>query len=88
MNQVSDKIRAFFEDFGRANNAFAPELLAPHVSDPVVGADPNGALQVMRKEDYLAGIANSRAYLHALGFQFVKLVPIEETPPEYALYNG
>ena len=35
MNQVSDKIRAFFEDFNRANNAFDPNLLAPHVSDPL-----------------------------------------------------
>ncbi len=26
MNQVSDTIRAFFEEFERANNAFAPDL--------------------------------------------------------------
>jgi hypothetical protein len=80
VNQVSDIIKAFFEDFERANNAFEPDLLAPHVSDPLVGADPNGALQVVKKEDYLAGIAQSQAYLHTLGFQFVKTVPVEETP--------
>jgi hypothetical protein len=35
-------------------------------------------MQVMKKEDYLAGIASSREYLQSLGFQFVKLVPVEE----------
>ena len=80
MNQVSDKIRAFFEDFNRANNAFDPNLLAPHVSDPLVGADPTGVTQVISKEDYLAGTAKSQAYLQSLGFQFVKAVPVEEIP--------
>ena len=35
MNHISDNIRAFLEDFNRANNAFDPDLLAPHVSDPL-----------------------------------------------------
>ena len=80
MNHVSDKFRAFFEEFERANNAFAPDLLAPLVSDPLVGADPNGVIQVISKEDYLAGAAQSREYLQSLGFQFVKTVPVEEIP--------
>lgn len=80
MNQVSDNIKAFFENFVQANNAFDPDLLAPHVSDPLVGADPNGAIQVVSKADYLAGTAKSQAYLHSLGFQFIKAVPIEEIP--------
>ncbi len=80
MNQVSDGIKTFFENFVRANNAFEPDLLALLVSDPLVGADPNGAVQAISKEDYLAGTAQSQAYLQALGFQFVKLVPVEEIP--------
>jgi len=87
MAQVSNIIRAFFEKVERANNAFEPELLAPHVSDPLVGADPNGAIQVVKKEDYLAGTAKSQEYLHTLGFQFVKTVPVEEIPlnPHYTM---
>ena len=80
MNQVSDSIKAFFENFEQANNAFAPDLLAPLVSDPLVGADPNGAVQAISKEDYLTGTAQSQAYLHSLGFRFVKTLPIEEIP--------
>jgi len=80
MNQASDRIRAFFEEFERANNAFEPDLLAPLVSDPLVGADPNGVIQVVSKEDYLAGTVKSQEYLHSLGFQFVKTVPFEEIP--------
>ncbi len=87
MNQVSDTIKTLFEQFDRANNAFEPDLLAPHVSDLLVSADPNGAIQVVKKEDYLAGTAKSQADLHALGFQFVKTVPVEEIPlnPHYTM---
>lgn len=80
MYQVSDKIRAFFENFNQANNAFEPQLLAPLVGDTLVGADPNGVIQVISKEDYLAGVAKSQEYLQSLGFQFVKAVPVEEIP--------
>jgi hypothetical protein len=80
MAQVSNIIRAFFEKVERANNAFEPALLAPLVSDPFVGADPNGVIQAISKEDYLAGTAQSQEYLQSLGFQFVKTVPIEEIP--------
>jgi hypothetical protein len=80
MNHVSDMIKAFFEDFDRANNTFDADLLASKVSDPLVGADPNGGIVVVTKDDYLTGIAERQAYVHALGFQFVKTVPLEETP--------
>jgi len=80
MSHVSDNIRAFFDDFNQANNAFDPDLLAPQVSDPLVGADPNGVTQVISKEDYLAGVAKSQEYLQSLGFEFVKVVPVEEIP--------
>jgi hypothetical protein len=80
MSHISDNIRAFFEDFNHANNAFAPDLLALHVSDPLVGADPNGVTQIIAKQDYLAGVAESQEYLESLGFQFVNVVPVEEIP--------
>jgi hypothetical protein len=80
MNQVSDIIKAFFKDFERANNTFDRDLLAAKVSDPMVGADPNGSIQVLTKDDYLAGIPEQQAYLHSLGFQFLTIVPLEEIP--------
>ncbi|QBD80849.1 hypothetical protein EPA93_34730 [Ktedonosporobacter rubrisoli] len=78
MPQVSDVIRTFFKEFEQANNAFAPDRLASLVSDPLVGADPNGVVQAIAKEDYLSGIVQSQQYLQMLGFQYIKAVPIEE----------
>ena len=80
VNHVSDIIKAFFEDFDRANNTFDPNLLASHLSDPILAADPNGGTLALKKDDFLAGIAERHAYLHALGFQGVKTVPLTETP--------
>lgn len=80
MKPVSDTIRVFFEDFTRANNAFDPELLAPLVGQALAGADPHGAIQVISKEEYLAGTAKSQEYLQALGFQSLSAVPVEEIP--------
>jgi hypothetical protein len=80
MNQVSDIIKAFFEEFERANNTFDRDLLATKVSDPMVGAYPDGSTQVLTKADYLAGIPEQQAYLLSLGFQFLTIVPHEEIP--------
>src|SRR5437660_9268962 len=79
MKQVSDLIRAFFEDFERASNTFEQDLLASQLSDPFMAADPNGGIQVVKKDDFLAGIAKRQAFFHSIGFQFVKIVPLEET---------
>jgi|SRR6516225_1986345 hypothetical protein len=79
MNQVSDLIKTFFEDFERASNLFQPDLLAFKFSDPFLAADPNGGIQVVKKDDFLAGIAKRQAFFHSIGFQFVKIVPFEET---------
>lgn len=78
MNQVSDSIKAFFEDFAQANNAFDPNLLASKMSDPIVGAYPNGDTLVLKKEDYLAGIKEQQAYLLSLGFQLLTTTRLEE----------
>jgi hypothetical protein len=49
------------------------------MSDPVVGAYPDGRIQVLTKDDYLAGIGERQTYMDSLGFQFLKTVPLEET---------
>ena len=78
MTQVSDRIIAFFEEFNQANNAFDANRLDTIMSDPLVAGDPHGAVVTLKKDDYLAGVVESQAYLSSLGFQFVKVVPIEE----------
>jgi hypothetical protein len=77
---VSDSIKTFFEDFVRANNTFDRDLLASKVSDPIVGAYPNGNVLALKKDDYLAGIIEAQTYLLSLGFQFLTTVPFEEIP--------
>ena len=79
MKQVSDIIKTFFEDFERASNMFEPDLLASQFSDPFMAADPHGGIQVVKKDDFLAGIAKRQAFFHSIGFQFVNIVPLEET---------
>jgi hypothetical protein len=79
MKEISDPIRTFFEDFERASNTFERDLLATQFSDPFMAADPQGGIQVVKKDDFLAGIAKRQAFFHSIGFQFVKIVPLEET---------
>lgn len=44
-----------------------------------MAADPNGSLQVVKKDEFLAEIAKRQAFFHSVGFQFVKIVPLDET---------
>jgi hypothetical protein len=80
MKQVSDIIKTFFEDFERASNMFEQDLLAFQFSDPFMAADPHGGIQVVKKDDFRAGIAKRQAFFHSVGFQFVKVIPLDETP--------
>src|SRR5215469_8476476 len=77
--RVSDVVKAFFEEFERVSNTFERDLLARQFSDPFIAAGPDGGIQVVKKEDFLAGIAKRQAFFHSIGFQFVKIVPLEET---------
>jgi hypothetical protein len=78
-NQVSSVIEQFFEEFERVSNTFERDLLARQFSDPFIAAGPDGGIQVVKKEDFVAGIAKRQAFFHSIGFQFVKIVPLEET---------
>jgi hypothetical protein len=79
MNQVSEVVKAFFEAFERASNTFESNLLSSQFSDPFMAADPNGNVQAVKKDDFIAGIAKRQAFFQSLGFQFVKIVPLAET---------
>jgi hypothetical protein len=79
MKQVSDVVKKFFEDFERASNTFERDLLALHFSDPFMAAGPDGGIQVVNKDDFLVGIAKRQAFFQSIGFQFVKILPLDET---------
>jgi hypothetical protein len=79
MQPVSPAVKTFFAEFERASNTFEQDLLARQWSDPFMVADPEGGIRVVTREDFLAGVAKRQAFLHALGFQFVTIVPVAET---------
>jgi len=79
INQVSDVVKRFFEDFERGSNTFERDLLALQFSDPFMAADPDGGIQVVKKEDFLAGISKRQAFFQSIGFQFVKIVLLDQT---------
>jgi hypothetical protein len=80
MNPVSDRVKAFFEEFNGANNAFDPERLQRVMSDPLVAGDPNGEIVILSKPDWLAGVTERQDYLANIGFTSVTVVPVEEIP--------
>src|SRR5207237_4473342 len=63
----------------RGSNTFERDLLAHIFSDLFMAADPDGGIQVVKKDDFLAGIAKRYAFFQSIGFQFVKIVPFDET---------
>jgi hypothetical protein len=52
MNQVSDVVKTFFEEFERKSNTFEHDL-AFQFSDPFMAADPDGGIQVVKKTLYV-----------------------------------
>ncbi|HKF38703.1 MAG TPA: hypothetical protein VKB35_17545 [Ktedonobacteraceae bacterium] len=79
VNQVSDVVKKFFEDFERGSNTFESDLLALQFSDPFMAVDPDGGIQVVKKDDFLAGISQRQAFFQSMGFQFVKVSSLDET---------
>jgi hypothetical protein len=78
MNQVSAIVKKFFEDFEQRSNAFANEL-ALQFSDPFMVADPDGRIQVVKRDDFIAGIAKRQQFFNSIGFQFTKILSIVES---------
>ncbi len=79
MHQMSAAVQKFFEEFEQASNTFDGEHLASLFSDPFMAADPNGCIQVAKKDDLVAGTSKRRAFFQSVGFQFVKIVVLDET---------
>ena len=79
MYQVSDIVKKFFEEFERGSNTFERNLLTLQFSDPFMAVDPDGGIQVVKKDDFLAGISQRQAFFQSMGFQFVKVSSLDET---------
>jgi hypothetical protein len=79
MKEVSPVVTTFIEDFERGSNTFERDLLAIQFSDPFMAADPNGSIQVVKMDDFIAGISKRQAFFQSIGFQFVKIVSLDET---------
>ena len=79
IHQISDVIKEFFENFERASNTFDGDLLALQFSDPFMAANPQGGIQVAKRSDLRGGTSKRQAFFQAIGFQFVKIVVLNET---------
>lgn len=71
MSQVSEVIKTFFADFERASNGFEPNFLVSQFSDPYMAADPHGNIQVVGRDEFLAGTAIN-AFLFSLRIQALR----------------
>jgi hypothetical protein len=80
MAGTSSRIKKFFEDFERGSNTFESDLIASQFSDTFMVADPHGGVQVVTKGAFVAGIAQRRQFFQTMGFKFVKVLALEETP--------
>lgn len=79
MNQANDTIKKFFAEFEQASNAFDGGLLASQFSDPYMAADPDGNIHIVKKDDLLAVTSKRQAFFQSIGFQFVKVIVLDET---------
>jgi len=82
MEQVSDIVRRFFEDYERSVNASnlegTPELIASRYSDSFMFAGPQGA-QAVKKEDFLKALPNRQWFFKTVGLTSSTIRSLEET---------
>ena len=79
MKEGSPVVKKFFEDLERGSNTFESDLLALQLSDSFMAADPDGGIQVVKKDDFIAGISKRQEFFQSIGFQFVKIVSLDES---------
>jgi hypothetical protein len=78
MNQITDVVKRFFEDFERSSNTFESDLIAAQFSDTFMAADPSGRIQVVKKDKFIAGISKRQAFLQSVGFKSVTIRVLKE----------
>ena len=78
MNQVSDIVRKFFEDYERSSNAPDPELIASQYSDSFMFAGLQG-VQAIKKDDFLKALPKRAVFFKTVGLTASKIQSLEET---------
>ncbi len=78
MNQVSDMVRKFFEDYERGNTALDLELLASRNSDSFMFASPH-SVQSVKQEDFLKVLPKRQGFFKTIGLASSKIRSLEET---------
>jgi hypothetical protein len=78
MQQVSDMVRAFFEDYEKGSNTPDPELIASQYGDSFMFAGPQG-VQAVRKEDFLNALRNRDGFFKAVGLTSSRIQSLDET---------
>ena len=78
MNQVSDIVRKFFEDYERDSNAPDPELIVSQYSDSFLFASPQG-VQAVKRDDFLKMLPKREGFFKTVGLTSSKIQSLEET---------
>jgi ketosteroid isomerase-like protein len=82
MEQLSDIVRNFFEEYERSINASdsegAPEFIASRYSDSFMFAGPQGA-QAVNKEGFLKALPKRQWFFKSIGLTSTTIQSLEET---------
>lgn len=78
MNQVSEIVRKFFEEYERNIKASVPEHVASQYSDPFMFASPQGA-QTVKKEAFLTVLLKRVGFFKTIGLTSSTIQSLEET---------
>lgn len=78
MQQVSDMVKAFFEDYEKSSNTPPPELIASQYGNSFMFAGPQG-VQAVRKEDFLKALPKRDGFFKAVGLTSSRIQSLEET---------
>jgi len=77
VNQVSDFVREFFEDYERGSNALDLEILDSRYSDSFMFGGPQG-VQIIKKEDFLKVLPARKEFFRMVGLTSSKIQRLEE----------
>lgn len=77
---MSQVIQTFFANFEQASHQFDGEFLAAQFSNPFMTATPDGSTRTVTPAGMLAVTAQRRAFFQSIGYQFVKIRVLSETP--------
>lgn len=78
MQQVSAKVKEFFEDYERSIGASQPELLESQYGNAFMFAGPQG-VQAIKRDDFLTTLPKRAGFFKTIGLTSSKLKALEET---------